>query len=304
MQPPILFHALADQTRLRILALVRAMELSVGEVTQVLGQSQPGISRHVKLLVQAGLVDRRKEGNWVFLTPGTTPAAQAVFALLDTLGVRAGADMQTDATRLDAVRSLRAAQAEDYFETHAAEWDAIRSLHVPEQAVEAAIRAALGGGPIGWLVDVGTGTGRMLALLGGQAARLTGFDKSPAMLRIARTKLAAGQGADLRQADMYALPLPGGVADVAVMHQVLHYAQHPAAAIAEAARILAPGGRLLVVDFAPHNREDLRDRDAHLRLGFSESHMAAWFAAAGLTCTPAARLEGALTVMLWLGHRI
>ncbi|GBQ87400.1 SAM-dependent methyltransferase [Gluconacetobacter johannae DSM 13595] len=304
-RPLLIFQALADPTRLRILALLRSMELSVGEIAQVLGQSQPRVSRHVKILVNAGLAERRKEGSWVFLTLGPAQDLAPVFAAIDQWTRGDGPDADADIARLKAVRAVRASAAEEYFETHAAEWDAIRSLHVAEGDVEAAIERVLAPEPIGRLVDIGTGTGRMMELLGRKAECAIGFDRSPAMLRLARTKLAqAGlDRAELRQGDIYALPLPAGSADVAIMHQVLHYAQHPAAAIAEAARLLDAGGRLLIVDFAAHDREDLRDRDAHVRLGFTDGQMAAWFKAAGLSCARPTHLDGELTVKLWLGRR-
>ncbi|MFW7268951.1 ArsR/SmtB family transcription factor [Gluconacetobacter sp. Hr-1-5] len=305
-QPLLLFQALADPTRLRILALLRAMELSIGEIAQVLGQSQPRVSRHVKILVNAGLAGRRKEGSWVFLTLGPPAIVTPVLQTIDNWCPKGDDEQQADLARLKAVRAVRAVAAEDYFETHAANWDALRSLHVAERDVEAAIERLLAPEPIGRMVDIGTGTGRMMELLGQQAESAIGFDRSPAMLRLARTKLAqTGPGnAELRQGDIYALPLPDGAADFAIMHQVLHYAQHPAAAIDEAARILAPGGRLLIVDFAPHDREDLRERDAHVRLGFTDHQMAEWFAAASLSSAPPVHLDGELTVKLWLGRRM
>jgi ArsR family transcriptional regulator len=212
-----------------------------------------------------------------------------------------------DIARLAAVRADRARAAEAYFDAHAAEWDAMRSLHIAESEVEAAIRAALEGEPIGRLVDIGTGTGRMIELFGGQADSAIGVDRSSEMLRLARVKLAARelQHAELRQADMFALPLASGSADVVIIHQVLHYAQAPEAAIAEAARLLAPRGRLLVIDFGPHEKEELRSKHAHARLGFSDEQIAGWFAEAGLQMAPASTLEGGeLTIKLWLGRRL
>ncbi len=271
---PKIFAALADPTRLRILMLLRAMELSVGEIAQVLGQSQPRVSRHVKILIDAGLAERRKEGSWVFVSLGARARVEPLFQLLDRWTELDGDNpwVAADAARLAAVRADRAAAAERYFASHAGEWDALRSLHVAESEVEAAIARALGDAPIGQLIDIGTGTGRMLELFGPGAQQAVGVDRSPEMLRLARVKLAqAGlDGAELRQGDMYALPLPSGAADTVIIHQVLHYAQNPAAAVAEAARLLAPGGRLLIADFAPHEREELRNRDAHARLGFAE----------------------------------
>ena len=298
-----IFRALADPTRLRIFALLRAMELSVGELAQLLGQSQPRVSRHVKILSDAGLTVRRKEGSWVFLGLADGPGVAPLFDLIDR---DEGGWRAADAARLAAVRADRAAAAERYFAAHAEQWDAIRSLHVAESEVEAAMARLLGQRPIGRLIDIGTGTGRMLELFGRSATRALGVDRSPEMLRLARAKLAEGSvaNAELRQGDMYALPLDSGVADTAILHQVLHFAHLPAQVIAEAARLLAPGGRILIADFASHDREDLRAEDAHARLGFDDDQIAAWFAAAGLNLARVEQLEGGeLTVKLWLGER-
>jgi len=298
------FQALADPTRLRIVALLRLMELSVGELAQVLGQSQPRVSRHLKILADAGVLERRKEGSWVFLTLADPERVEPMFALID-----AWADPATrvlfasDAARTETIRSERAEAANLYFAGHAEVWDQIRSLHVAESEVEQAIDDALGRRPLGRLVDVGTGTGRMIELFGPRSSQATGIDRSSDMLRVARVKLeAAGIASSLRQGDMYALPLGDQSAETVVIHQVLHYAHSPATAIAEAARVLAPGGTLLVVDFAAHDREELRDRDAHIRLGFDDAMMAGWFGSAGLEVDQVRHLEGGeLTVTLWRG---
>jgi ubiquinone/menaquinone biosynthesis C-methylase UbiE len=304
---PEIFRALADPTRLRVIVLLRAMELSVGELAQVLGQSQPRVSRHVRILIEAGLVERRKEGSWVFLSLGAKARVEPLFTLLDGWTALDGEDPWTvaDAARLAAVRADRAAAAERYFESHARDWDELRSLHVAESEVEAAIARALDGAGIGRLIDIGTGTGRMIELFGREAEHALGVDRSPEMLRLARVKLAeAGLEADLRQGDMYALPLPAGSADTVTIHQVLHYAQQPAAAVAEAARLLAPGGRLVIVDFAAHEREELRDRDAHARLGFADETVLSYLGDAGLEGRVFQHLEGGeLTVTIWIGER-
>ena len=297
-----LFQALADPSRVRILMLLRTMELSVGELAQVLGQSQPRVSRHVKILGDSGLLDRHKEGSWVFLALTGGERSQALFEAIDQwLDAGSREVLAADAVRLAAVRADRAEAAQRYFAAQADVWDSIRSLHVAESAVEQAIDQALGDKPVGRLLDIGTGTGRMIELLGPKAMQAIGVDKSSEMLRLARVKLeAAGIPSSLRQADMYALPLADGSADSVVIHQVLHYAQNPAAALAEAARVLRQGGRLLVVDFAAHQREDLRLRDAHLRLGFSDEAMHGWFRAAGLEPDLVEHLPGGeLTVTLW-----
>lgn len=298
------FQALADPTRLRILALLRLMELSVGELAQVLGQSQPRVSRHLKILADAGVLERRKEGSWVFLTLAEAERVEPMFALIDRWGDSATeALFASDAARTESVRAERSEAANRYFAGHAEVWDQIRSLHVAESEVERAIDRALGRRALGRLVDIGTGTGRMIELFGPRAAHAIGIDRSSEMLRLARAKLeSAGISSSLRQGDMYALPLADEAADNVIIHQVLHYAHSPASAIAEAARVLAPGGTLLVVDFAAHEREDLRERDAHIRLGFEDEVMAGWFAAAGLTVDHVEHLEGGeLTVTLWRG---
>lgn len=299
---PIL-RALADPTRLRILSLVRRMELSIGELAQVLRQSQPRVSRHVKILADAGLIDRHKEGAWVFLRAGRAAGAQPAFAALDAWGMDAS---DADVERLASVRAERVAAAEQYFAAHANEWDSIRTLHVADAEVEAAIERALGDRPLGTLLDIGTGTGRMIELLGPAANDSLGIDRSVDMLRVARAKIeAAGlPQAQVRQADMYALPVENGGADTIILHQVLHFAHEPAQAIAEAARVLAPGGRLLVVDFAPHDHEELRAQHAHTRLGFEDALVCGWLKDAGLEASVVDRLTGGpLTVTLWIGAR-
>ncbi|MBA2467304.1 MAG: metalloregulator ArsR/SmtB family transcription factor [Sphingomonas sp.] len=301
-----LFQALADPTRVRILALLRIMELSVGELALVLGQSQPRVSRHLKILSDGRLVERRKEGSWVFLTLADPERTGPMFALLDCWADEpARALFDADAARLEAVRADRAEAASRYFSAQAEMWDSIRSLHVAECEVEQAIERALDHRQLGRLVDIGTGTGRMIELFGPRAAQAIGIDRSSEMLRLARVKLeAAGITSSLRQGDMYALPLADGSADSVIIHQVLHYAHSPAAAIAEAARVLTPGGTLLIVDFAAHDREELRTSDAHIRLGFDDVVMSGWFAAAGLAVDHVEHLQGGeLTVTLWRGGK-
>jgi ubiquinone/menaquinone biosynthesis C-methylase UbiE/DNA-binding transcriptional ArsR family regulator len=301
------FRALADTSRLRILRLLRSMELSVGELALVLGQSQPRVSRHVKILCDAGLTERRKEGSWVFVALGARQLLDPVLAAIDALdGEAADPEGATDAARLAAVRADRAASASQWFEAHASEWDAIRSLHIAESEVEVAMQRLLGDAPLGRLVDIGTGTGRMIELFAPRAKTALGIDRSSEMLRIARAKIGERglAHAELRQADLYSLPLGDGGADVAIIHHVLHYAQQPGAAIVEAARVLAPNGRLLIADFAPHDREDLRAQDAHTRLGFSDAQIEGWFATAGLAAERIETLEGGeLTVKIWLGRK-
>jgi ArsR family transcriptional regulator len=299
---PIL-RALADPSRVRILLLVRRMELSVGELAAVLAQSQPRVSRHIRILDDAGLVQRVKEGAWVFVRLGDAARCDPVLAAIDALAPDAGA---ADQERLAAVRAERAAVADAWFAAHADDWDRERSLFTAEAAVEAAIGTALDGA-LGVLVDVGTGTGRMIELLGGRASAALGIDRSPEMLRLARGRieLCGMRHAEVRRGDMYALPRDDASVDTLVLHQVLHFADDPVAVIAEAARVLAPGGRLLVVDLMAHDREELRVQQRHVRLGFGDEQVSGWMTAAGLSAQVAATLPAVdgLGVALWLGRR-
>jgi len=309
-------HALAalrgagEATRLRILALLSVGELNVKDLTQILGQSQPRISRHLKLMADAGLIRRFREGSWVFFRLAESGAeatlAQAIVASLDPTDLT----LARDRARAKAVQKARAEAAQAYFKAHAGEWDQIRALHVAEKDVEAAMDDALGEGPFGLLVDLGTGTGRILELFGPRASRALGFDLNHAMLAYARMKLerAGLIHAQVRHGDLYNVPLPDGSAEMVVLHQVLHYLDDPAAAIGEAARLLAPGGKLLVVDFAPHELEFLREQAAHRRLGFARDQLDRWLGGAGLKLERFRELKpqpagGKLTVSLWLGAK-
>jgi len=303
----LIFSALADPARIRILHLLKELELSVGELALVLAQSQSRISKHIKLLVECGLVERRKEGNWAFLRLGDPALVDPLFDLLERWALVNGRNpwIAADAARLTAINAERAAEAAHYFRAHVTEWDKLRSLHVPTQDVDAAILRILADHKPGRLVDIGTGTGTMLHLFAGRADHMIGIDRSPDMLRYGRANLAE-QGianAELRQGDMNGIDLPSGSADTVILHQVLHYAHHPAAVIAEAARLLAPAGRLLIVDVAPHHHEDLRRDHAHARLGFTDQEVLEHMKAARLDARVAEHLTGgALTVTIWEGH--
>jgi demethylmenaquinone methyltransferase/2-methoxy-6-polyprenyl-1,4-benzoquinol methylase/ArsR family transcriptional regulator len=302
--------AAAEETRLRLLALLAQSELTVSEVVAILGQSQPRVSRHLKLLVEAGLVERRREGAWAFfrLAPSGDTAALAA-RIADWLDPDDPV-LADDRARLAEVRHARAENAARYFAAHAAEWDDIRSLHVPEERVEEAMRAAVGAREVRCLLDIGTGAGRMLELFAPLAQRAIGVDLSTAMLAVARGRMEETdlRNIQLRQGDIYALPVERNSVDLAILHQVLHYLDDPARALREAARVLAPGGRLLVVDFAPHHEEALRDRHAHRRLGFSEDEIGGLLEQAGLETlmhrelAPDAAEGGKLTVSLWLAR--
>ncbi len=302
--------AAGEATRLRLLALLAEAELTVSELVAILGQSQPRVSRHLKLLAEAGLVERHREGSWVFfLMSQSGPAAGFARDVVARLAP-GDAHLLADRARLAEVRQTRADQAARYFAAHAANWDEVRAMHLPEERVEAAILEALGPGPFNALLDLGTGAGRILELLSPLAARAIGVDQSPQMLAVARARLERTglRNAQLRQGDIYALPVEPDFYDVVVMHQVLHYLDDPQRAIREAARALRPGGRLVIVDFAPHEEESLRAAHAHRRLGFAAEEVAGYMTAAGLEVAarrdlaPEAREGGKLTVSLWLGR--
>ncbi|HEX6958188.1 MAG TPA: metalloregulator ArsR/SmtB family transcription factor [Ferrovibrio sp.] len=296
-------RAAAEPTRLRLLALCAQGELTVTELTQILGQSQPRVSRHLKLLCEAGLLERVPEGTWAFYrVSGRLPGAPLVHALNALLPAN-DMTLARDAERLLAVKRARAEAAEAYFRDNAAQWSAIRSLHVDEAQVESAVARLIGdNGPIEDLLDIGTGTGRLLEILAPSVKHGLGIDLSREMLAIARANLerAGIRHCQVRQADMYALPLPPNSVDAAVIHQVLHFADEPQKAIAEAARVLKPEGQLVVVDFAPHDLEELRARHAHRRLGFADAELRQWCQQAGLQTDPVIALPGQpLTVHIW-----
>ena len=302
-------RAAGEPSRLRILALLAREELAVLELCRVLDQSQPRVSRHLKLLADAGLVERFPDGAWVFYRLSGNGDARGVTE--DTLGLVDPADpiLVRDIERLQAVRIERSTDADAYFARNAAHWDEIRSLYVSETAVEAAILKSAGPGPFKRLVDLGSGTGRMLTLLGPKAEQAVGLDLSQQMLNIARAHVAEAGLArcELRHGDIFSTSLPGQSADLVVVHQVLHYLGDPGAAMREAGRLVAQGGRLLIVDFAPHHLEFLREQHQHRRLGFTESEIERWLHEAGLskvraTALPPARVDG-LTVKIWTAER-
>jgi ArsR family transcriptional regulator len=301
-------RAAGEPTRLRILALLAREELAVLELCRVLDQSQPRVSRHLKLLAEAGLVERFPDGAWVFYRLTTAGASAELIA--ETLARIEPADpvLVRDAEQLAQVRAERASDAAEYFARNAARWNEIRSLYVAESDVEAAILAAAGPGPFKRLVDLGSGTGRMLRLLGPRVQQALGLDLSQQMLNIARKEVTeAGLTCELRHGDIFGTRLPDGAADLVVVHQVLHYLADPAAAVREAARLVAEDGKLIIVDFAPHALEFLREQHQHRRLGFSDAEMKRWLSEAGLGSVQSSALKPAqkegLTVKIWTAER-
>jgi ubiquinone/menaquinone biosynthesis C-methylase UbiE len=295
-------RAIAEPTRLRLVALCARGELTVSELTQILGQSQPRVSRHLKLLCEAGLLDRFREGSWVFYRMSQTGPVSGLARQLVATCDDSDPTMALDLQRLSAIKRQRADLASAYFRENAARWHRIRSLYVDEIEVEEALSEIVGAADPRDLLDIGTGTGRILEILAPRVERALGIDQSREMLSIARVNLerAGLENASVRLGDMYQLALPDDSFDAVVIHQVLHYADRPAAAIAEAARVLRPTGILVLVDFAPHSLEFLRDEHAHRRLGFSDAEVAEWCRATGLDPSSPRYLPGnPLTVVIW-----
>ena len=310
MRTEAIFRALSDPTRMRILRLLGSMELAVGEIAQVLGQSQPRVSRHIGILCDAGLAERRREGSWIFLRARSdTPLCGDVLDLLcqaEEVDEELGALCEGDRRKLSEIRSAREHQAEQYFADHAHDWDELRRLHSSDDEVESALRSALGEGGLGRLLDIGTGTGRMAELFAEKADHIVALDKSLAMLRVARAKLQhlPTDRVELMQGDFASLPFPQDSFDTVLFHQVLHFATDPRPVLAEAARVTREGGRIAIVDFAAHHREDLRERHAHARLGFADDHMAGLLFEAGYDpADPISLEDGELAVKIWVARR-
>jgi ArsR family transcriptional regulator len=300
-------RAAGEHTRLRILALCARSELSVSELVQILGQSQPRVSRHLKLMVEAGLLERIPEGVQVFLRlAGNSDAGRLARALVELIP-ESDVVLNRDLSRLQQVRDARTQRAQDYFQTVAKSWDSIRSLHVAQQKVEDKLCEIIGDEPVSELLDIGTGTGRILELLSPQVKHGVGIDLSSSMLAVARSNIERHgfSHVQVRKGDMYRLPIEDSSIDLAVVHMVLHYSDEPLEVIREAARVLRPRGRLILVDFAAHGEEKLRDEFNHHRLGFSDDEVRHWFEHCGLESdSDIEQLVGSpLTVKYWQGRQ-
>ena len=298
--------AAGEGTRLRLLALLADGDLSVKDLTEILKQSQPRVSRHLKLLADAGLIERNAEGAWAYYGLAQEGDGAALAQWLIERVDDKDQERRRDIERQEAVRAGQQARAKQYFAKVASSWDLLKTLHVPEEAVEAAVVAALGGRRVDTLIDLGTGTGRMLEVLSDSYKRGIGIDSSREMLAVARSRLATSgiSHAQVRLGDIGDVDLAAGPADVIVIHQVLHYFDDPGRMLAQARRLLKPGGEMIIVDFAPHDLEFLRSEHAHRRLGLSQSQMSGWAATAGLKVEtvrefPSQTNERGLTVCLW-----
>jgi len=305
-------RAAGEPTRLRILAVLDAGELTVSELCRVLGQSQPRVSRHLRLLCDAGLLERHAEGTSAFYRLTRTGVGHEFVGSLLPLLDRNAPSFERDMARLASIRSERAAAAANYFESVASRWDAIRNLHVADEDVERALLDAVGDRHIGRLLDIGTGTGRILELFASRIDTGLGIDLSREMLNVARSRLDQQRltNCSVRQGNVYDLEVEPATIDVAVLHHVLHFLDDPGAATMQAARTLRPGGALFIVDFASHTREQLRTEFAHRRLGFSDEQITAWCVAAGLPAVTSIHLahtppddEEPLVVTLWTAAR-
>ncbi len=295
-------RAAGELTRLRILLLLKDGELTVSEFVSILGQSQPRVSRHLRILQEAGLIERHQEGTWAFFRRARPEGKISLAAFAeDRVGENDGQFIR-DRDGLRTVRAERSAKAQAYFSAMADTWNQIRALHVPEEDVEACLISKIQGRSIETMLDIGTGTGRMLQIFAPHIKEALGLDLSADMLTVAGDMLVAENitHARVRRGDMYDLPLKSGTQDLVVIHLVLHYADNPEAVIAEAARVLKRKGLLLIADFAPHEEEFLREEHEHRRLGFADNEVSEWALMAGLPLKSSDHLKGSpLTVAIW-----
>lgn len=300
-------RAAGEHTRLRILALCARGELRVSELMQILGQSQPRVSRHLKLMVEAGLLERLPDGAQVYFRVSDRAEVSKLAHALVGLIPESDMILNRDLSRLQQVRDTRTKRAQDYFQQVAKSWDTIRAMHVPEQQLEEALLEMVGSEPVGELLDIGTGTGRMLQILADRVTRGVGVDLSSGMLAIARSniELAGMANIHVRKGDMYQLPLDDASIDLAILHMVLHYSDDPTEVIREAGRVLRTDGRLILVDFAAHTEEYLRSEFRHHRLGFTDDEINQYFEASGFSVqTEIRQLTGdPLTIKIWQAHK-
>ncbi|MFT5259365.1 MAG: ubiquinone/menaquinone biosynthesis C-methylase UbiE [Saprospiraceae bacterium] len=298
--------AAGEPTRLRLFSALSQCELTVTELVFLLGQSQPRISRHLKILVDAGLLQRYQEGSWVFHRVNDQETDRSIAREFIKLIDYSDPVLLADQVKIESIKQRNAQQAANYFKAQAKDWDTIRHLVGSDEQIEQAMLDCIKDTNIANMVDLGTGTGRILEIFAPRLTKGIGFDASLAMLNVARANLErnALHHCQVRRSDIRALPTPSSTIDLATLHQVLHYIDNPIAVIQEATRILKPGGDILIVDFAKHQHEFLRTEHAHRRLGFSQSEILFWCEHNNLALTSHQKVsdnntKASLEVILW-----
>ncbi|CAM3630178.1 ArsR family transcriptional regulator [Litorimonas haliclonae] len=265
--------------RLRILALLARGELTITELVQILGLSQPRVTQYIKSLESVEIIERLREGSWVFsrLKRGNPALTKLVETTLQTLPQNE-ALLLSDMRRLNEVRDARSRVADAFFARVAQNSDQLGDEYLPQERIEDALLKISGDGPFDFMIDMGTGTGRMLELFSGRITRGAGIDSNPDMLKVARHKLAPDQFGHIsvQQGDLHATPFRENTADLVTLHQVLHYLDDPREAIYEASRLLTRDGQLLIVDFEAHTEDHFREDYAHRRLGFTDLDITEW----------------------------
>ncbi|EJF89080.1 ArsR/SmtB family transcription factor [Bartonella tamiae] len=303
--------AIAEPSRLRILLLLRHSNLTVSDLTQILGQSQPRVSRHLRLLHEAQMIERYQEGAWAYFALSECVLRKGLInSVTERLNINDLA-ITHDLERLEQVKQQRRQNAARYFSKNAAHWDDLRLLHIDDTTIEKTMVEIVGNTPFQAMLDIGTGTASLLKLFAPLYTRAVGVDINRDMLSVARVNLDhhAIQHAQVRLGDVSQLPVERESFDFVTIYQVLHFLDDPQMALREASRVMRAGARLIVVDFAPHDLEFLREHHAHLRLGFSDQQMKNWLEESGLNLektisfapTKSGDAKG-LTVKLWLAR--
>ncbi len=305
-----ILRAAGEPSRLRILAILNHGELTIGELTYVLRQSQPRISRHVRLLGDAGLLHRYPEGSWVFCRlERRGDVGRLLSQILEHVDLDAGV-LQADLARLNDIRQERQGRASQYFTENAATWHDVQALYVPETEIETHMLSLFPPHALECLLDLGTGTGRMLEVFGARAEEAIGFDLNTQMLALARARISdAGlSNCQVRQADIAALSVPAASADLVILHQVMHFLDNPELVMREAGRVLRVGGRVMIADFASHSKEWLREEHAHRRLGFADGEIMEWLELNDLALLHTKHMvnksvKDGLDVVLWVAEK-
>ncbi len=296
-------RAAAEPTRLRIIALCGHAELSVTELVMILGQTQPRVSRHLKLLVEGGLLQRNKEGNRAYYRLSTEAEGADLARMLNDLMPGEDEVHALDLSRLSSVKADRVRYAESFLDPYSQEIIELRGMWPPDEVIDKCILALLKDRSIQNLLDLGTGAGRILRTIAPFVEKGTGIDNSLEMLSIARARLDQDgiKNCQVRVGDMYRLPFKKNSFDLITINSLLRYADEPKKVIAEAARVLEKKGALLIVDLAAHDLSALRDEYGHSWLGFSEAEMVEMLSEENLTVDRVKHIDGQkLSVCIWL----